>query len=260
MERPVIVSDLGAGPDVVLAPPTVPEDRMTGLRFSAGDDAALAAALIRLFSMPPAQQAAIGVRGREWVTEHFNAGGQRPDAAALFRSRGAEKCGPIAPTSLEICGLLQSFRAAPPLTWTRFVPILTCHRAWMRTHWRDRLECGACVCRSIATATEILHSSSHEGRAPRPEGRSAHQRGDPQPRGPADRQGRNQPRHRTDPGRARQGRRRPGSIWSRFLPTPTRRSASSSITASTNTRRRRRPPKPARSRRSSRSRKSNSGR
>lgn len=72
MQRPVIVSDLGAGPDAVLAPPIVPEDRMTGLRFSAGDAAALAAALIRLFSMPPAQQAAIGVRGRQWVTEHFN--------------------------------------------------------------------------------------------------------------------------------------------------------------------------------------------
>jgi glycosyltransferase involved in cell wall biosynthesis len=72
MERPVIASDLGAGPDAVLAPPAVPEDRMTGLRFSAGDDAALAAAVIRLFSMPVAAQAAIGVRGRQWVTDHFN--------------------------------------------------------------------------------------------------------------------------------------------------------------------------------------------
>ena len=60
------------GSDAVLAPPVVPEDRMTGLRFSAGDDGALAAALIRLFSMPPAQQAAIGLRGRDWVTGHFN--------------------------------------------------------------------------------------------------------------------------------------------------------------------------------------------
>jgi glycosyltransferase involved in cell wall biosynthesis len=50
----------------------VPDDRITGLRFSAGDDAALAAALIRLFSMPQAQQAAIGLRGRQWVVEHFN--------------------------------------------------------------------------------------------------------------------------------------------------------------------------------------------
>jgi glycosyltransferase involved in cell wall biosynthesis len=72
MERPVVVSDLGAGPEAVLAPPTVPEDRITGLRFSSGDDAALAAALIRLFSMPPAQQCAIGLRGRQWVTDHFS--------------------------------------------------------------------------------------------------------------------------------------------------------------------------------------------
>lgn len=73
MERPVIVSDLGAGPDVVLAPPSVPEDRMTGLRFAAGDDQALAATLIRLFSMPESWRRGIGQRGREWVASHFNA-------------------------------------------------------------------------------------------------------------------------------------------------------------------------------------------
>ncbi|HWV50956.1 glycosyltransferase family 4 protein [Pseudorhodoplanes sp.] len=72
MERPVVASDLGAGPDAVLAPPIVPEDRMTGLRFSAGDAGALAAALIRLFSMPAAQQTAMGLRGRHWVIDHFN--------------------------------------------------------------------------------------------------------------------------------------------------------------------------------------------
>ena len=38
MARPVIVSDLSAGADVVLAPPAVSEgqDRMTGMRFPAG--------------------------------------------------------------------------------------------------------------------------------------------------------------------------------------------------------------------------------
>ncbi len=72
MERPVVVSDLSAGPDVVLAPPAVPEDRMTGLRFSAGDDAALAAALVRLFSLTPDMHRAIGGRGREWMRQHFN--------------------------------------------------------------------------------------------------------------------------------------------------------------------------------------------
>jgi glycosyltransferase involved in cell wall biosynthesis len=71
MACPVIVSDLGAGPEVVLAPPGVPDERMTGLRFSAGDDAALAAGLVRLFSMPSQARAAIGARGREWVLAQF---------------------------------------------------------------------------------------------------------------------------------------------------------------------------------------------
>jgi glycosyltransferase involved in cell wall biosynthesis len=73
MGRPVIVSDLGAGADVVLAPPGVPESRITGLRFPAGDDAALAAALLRLFSMPEPTRRALGARGRDWVVGHFNA-------------------------------------------------------------------------------------------------------------------------------------------------------------------------------------------
>jgi glycosyltransferase involved in cell wall biosynthesis len=72
MARPVIVSDLGAGPEVVLAPPAVSEDRMTGLRFSAGDDAGLAAALVRLFSLSEPARRAMGLHGREWVLAHFN--------------------------------------------------------------------------------------------------------------------------------------------------------------------------------------------
>jgi glycosyltransferase involved in cell wall biosynthesis len=73
MARPVVVSELGAGNDVVLTPPAVPHDRNTGLRFATGDDAALAATLIQLFSLPESAQAAIGARGRAWVLEHFNA-------------------------------------------------------------------------------------------------------------------------------------------------------------------------------------------
>jgi glycosyltransferase involved in cell wall biosynthesis len=73
MARPVIVSEFGAGPDVVLTAPAVPESRITGLRFHNGDDAALAAALLRLFSMPEPELAAMGHRGRDWVLGHFNA-------------------------------------------------------------------------------------------------------------------------------------------------------------------------------------------
>ena len=60
MARPVVVSDLAAGPEVVLAPPAVPEERMTGMRVPADDDAALAAALIRLFSLSDSARSAIG--------------------------------------------------------------------------------------------------------------------------------------------------------------------------------------------------------
>jgi glycosyltransferase involved in cell wall biosynthesis len=79
MERPVVVSDLAAGPEAVLAPPAVVEERMTGLRLPAGDESALAAALIRLFSLSDAARAAIGGRGRAWVASQF-------DAASIARS------------------------------------------------------------------------------------------------------------------------------------------------------------------------------
>jgi len=75
MARPVIVSDLAAGPDVVLTAPAVPENRATGLRFHSGDDAALAAALLRLFSLEEPARNAIGLRGRDWALDHFNAAG-----------------------------------------------------------------------------------------------------------------------------------------------------------------------------------------
>ena len=73
MARPVVVSDLAAGPEVVLSPPAVTEDRMTGLRVPADDEAALAAALIRLFSLSDAARAGIGARGRVWVATQFDA-------------------------------------------------------------------------------------------------------------------------------------------------------------------------------------------
>jgi glycosyltransferase involved in cell wall biosynthesis len=73
MARPLIVSDLAAGADVVLTAPAVPESRITGLRFPAGDETALAAALLRLFAMPRPLADDMGRRGRDWVLGHFNA-------------------------------------------------------------------------------------------------------------------------------------------------------------------------------------------
>lgn len=74
MGRPVIVSDRGAGSDVVLTQPAFPEDRITGFRFPSGDHAALAAAIIRGFSIPEPACAAIGLRGRAWIAANFELG------------------------------------------------------------------------------------------------------------------------------------------------------------------------------------------
>ena len=71
MARPVVVSDLGAGPDIVLTPPSVSESRITGLRYHAGDDAALTATLLRLLSLSEPARRAMGGRGRDWVLGHF---------------------------------------------------------------------------------------------------------------------------------------------------------------------------------------------
>jgi glycosyltransferase involved in cell wall biosynthesis len=91
MARPVVVSDLAVGPEVVLAPPAVAEERMTGLRVPADDEAALAAALIRLFALSDTARSGIGARGRAWVREHFDAASVERATLALYAdiSRGS---------------------------------------------------------------------------------------------------------------------------------------------------------------------------
>jgi glycosyltransferase involved in cell wall biosynthesis len=85
MARPVLVSELAAGPEVVLTAPAVPENRITGLRFQSGDDAALTATLLRVFSMPEPVRRAIGARGRDWVRGHFNAPVVAEQTLRLYR-------------------------------------------------------------------------------------------------------------------------------------------------------------------------------
>ncbi len=96
MARPVIVSDLAAGPDVVLTAPAVPEGRVAGLRFPAGDDAALATAFLRLFSMPEPTRAAMGQRGRDWVAGHFDPATVAEQTLRLYEEFLADRGNPAA--------------------------------------------------------------------------------------------------------------------------------------------------------------------
>jgi glycosyltransferase involved in cell wall biosynthesis len=84
MARPVIASDLAAGPDLVMAPPGVAEDRITGFTFRSGDEEDLAAALIRLLSAPESVRLAIGRRGRDHALSRFAAEDAAAQMLALY--------------------------------------------------------------------------------------------------------------------------------------------------------------------------------
>ncbi len=68
---PVIVSDLGAVPETVLAPPEVPEDARTGWRVPPGDAAALAGAIAGVLALAPDARAALVERAQGHVARHF---------------------------------------------------------------------------------------------------------------------------------------------------------------------------------------------
>jgi glycosyltransferase involved in cell wall biosynthesis len=84
LARPVIASDLAAGPDTVLAPPAVAEDRMTGFTFRSGDDGELATTLIRVLSAPESVRLAIGRRGRDHALARLAAEDARTRMLALY--------------------------------------------------------------------------------------------------------------------------------------------------------------------------------
>lgn len=97
MEKPVIASDLAAGPDTVLSPPAVPDERMTGLRVPAGDDAALAAALIRMLSYPEAERRAMGRRARAFVLAAFDQSSIAEQMLAVYARIAGVAAPPAAP-------------------------------------------------------------------------------------------------------------------------------------------------------------------
>ncbi len=72
MGTPVVVSDLGAVPETVLAPPQVQPGERTGWRIPPGDAAALAAGLNEALALRPSARDALARRARIHVERHFS--------------------------------------------------------------------------------------------------------------------------------------------------------------------------------------------
>lgn len=92
MGTPVIVSELGAVPETVLAPPQVQAAARTGWRVPAGDPAALAAALGDVLGLGASAREALARRARAHVEQNFSLArmtGETLDAyAALLEGKG----------------------------------------------------------------------------------------------------------------------------------------------------------------------------
>lgn len=74
MGAPVVVSDIGAVPETVLAPPQVTADLRTGWRVPPGDAAALADALRGALALGATAREALARRARAHVEAHFSLG------------------------------------------------------------------------------------------------------------------------------------------------------------------------------------------
>ncbi len=72
MAVPVVVSDLGAVPETVLAPPQCMPQERTGWRVPPGDAGELAAAIADALALRPSARDALGQRARRHVETHFS--------------------------------------------------------------------------------------------------------------------------------------------------------------------------------------------
>ncbi|MBG0799231.1 glycosyltransferase family 4 protein [Methylocystis sp. L43] len=72
MGAPVIISDIGAAPEIVLAPPQTPRHLATGWRTPPGDPVALADAIAEALSLQASAHDDLALRARQNVQERFS--------------------------------------------------------------------------------------------------------------------------------------------------------------------------------------------
>jgi glycosyltransferase involved in cell wall biosynthesis len=96
MGAPVVVSDLGAVPETVLAPPEVAAQERTGWRVPPGDPAALAEALAAALTMGASAREAMATRARLHVERHFSLERMVEDTLDLYISLLEGRATPLA--------------------------------------------------------------------------------------------------------------------------------------------------------------------
>lgn len=83
---PVVVADLGAVRETVLAAPEADASHRTGWRVPPGDAAALAAAMHEALTLPPEERAEIGRRGRIHADANFSLGAMKTKTLRVYHS------------------------------------------------------------------------------------------------------------------------------------------------------------------------------
>ena len=91
---PVVVTDLGAAPETVLAPPDVDPHVRTGWRIPAGDSGALASALIEALSLGATARDAISTRARAHVVANFSLDRMKMDTLDVYTALLEARDGP----------------------------------------------------------------------------------------------------------------------------------------------------------------------
>jgi glycosyltransferase involved in cell wall biosynthesis len=95
MRCPVVVTDIGAAPENVIAQDS--NDDFTGWVVPPGDSAALAAALAEVLALPEERRKTIGNRARAHVTRHFSVGEmQRATLSVYDELLGTKLAGQLA--------------------------------------------------------------------------------------------------------------------------------------------------------------------
>ena len=84
MGRPVVVSDIGAVPETVLAPPQAREEERTGWRVKPSDPEALARALNAALDLGDEARAALALRARAHVLEKFSLKAMTTHTLAIY--------------------------------------------------------------------------------------------------------------------------------------------------------------------------------